>query len=223
MTNEMNDVTRSIVGVNAMNVAMAVGHVAALALVTQMRDGGREENELYYRLFKPLEEERETEQDIELMAQYVADRPENVSGEQLFRKCAELAIHDAPAGSFFDQSIEVQIGYRLFAKSCRLVAVDLQIEQREEQSRLERAKQERRPIPFEDQTYAADEGPLVKDPVHEAAQKAIAEMPITKAAIKEPVQQDDAPEQPMSIGERPVAHQGKAKRGGARVPKTAPK
>lgn len=232
MTDETNERARSVLGVNAMSVAMAVGHVAALALVTQMREGGPEENELYYRMFAPLEEGTRSEADIEMLAQYVCGRPDNVSGEQLFRKAAELAVHDAPASSFFDQAYEVQMGYRLFARSCRLVFIDLQMEQREEQSRLDRFEQVRKPIPIEDQTYAADDAPLAKDPVHEAAQKALAELPRTKSELGVEAYGEDTedkeeeaaePESPLSIGERPVAHQGQPKRGGARVPKTTQK
>ncbi|SNY93521.1 hypothetical protein SAMN04515647_3820 [Cohaesibacter sp. ES.047] len=228
MTNETTAQVRSVMDVNAKSVAMAVGHVAALALVTQMRDGGPEEQELYYRMFQSLEEGADTEADLEMMADYVCGRPENVSGEQLFRKAAELALHDAPASSYFEQSHEVREAYRLFAKACRLVFVDLEIWQREEQARLERVAQKRKPIPLEDQTYAPDEPPMVKDPVHAAALKAIAEMPKTKVDMGEteagtqtppPVVSEDL-QSPMSIGERPVAHQGKPQRGGARNPKT---
>ena len=214
-----------ILNVDAQKVAMAVGHVAALALVTQMRDGSQSELELYYRLFEPLEEGRQTEDDLAILAQYVCDRPENVTGEQLFRKAAELALHKANPDSYFEQSLDVREAYRLFAKSCRLVFIDLEIWQREEKSKQAKAAQKCKPIPHDDQTFAPDDKPLDKDPVRNAALKAIASMPEAKGPItpEQPKATETAPD-PMfddetpffSIGERPMAHQGKPQRGGAR-------
>ena len=114
----MSDETKTIqpiLDVDAQKVAMAVGHVAALALVTQMREGVQSKLELYYRLFEPLEEGRQTEDDLSILAQYVCDRPENVTGEQLFRKAAELALHKADPDSYFEQPHDVREAYRLFA------------------------------------------------------------------------------------------------------------
>lgn len=222
------ETNQPILDVDAQKVAMAVGHVAALALVTQMRDGAQSELELYYRLFEPLETGRQTEDDLAILAQYVCDRPENVTGEQLFRKAAELALHKADPDSYFKQSLDVREAYRLFAKSCRLVFIDLEIWQREEKSKQAKAAQKRKPIPHDDQTFAPDDKPLDKDQVRDAAFKAIASMPETKGPIapEQPEAKEPAPD-PMfddetpffSIGERPVAHQGKPQRGGARTSK----
>ena len=119
----------------------------------------------------------------------------------------------------------MRLGYRLFAKSCRLVFVDLQIAQREEQALIDREEQKRKPIPLEDQTYAPDENPGAKDPVYAAAAKAMAELPKSKADIKGadeetvPEKATPTPEKAdaaLSIGEAPVKHSGKPKRGGAR-------
>ena len=218
-----NETSRSILTVKPQDVGMAVGHVAALALISQMREGSSEELQLYYRLFEPIEDGQDWEHDLSMLTQYVCGRSENVSGEQLFRKASELALHSAPAASFFEQPIDVQIAYRLFAKACRLVSVDLEIEQREERSRLERAVITRKPIPLKDRAIEQEDDALAKEPLYDRAATAIREMPRAKVELGEATTHTETKAQPeddtpLSIGERPVAHQGKPKRGGARVP-----
>nr|WP_321457247.1 hypothetical protein [uncultured Cohaesibacter sp.] len=223
----MSDETKTILDIDATKVALAVGHVAALALVTQLRDGSPDELQLYYRMFKPLEEGRTCEEDLAIMAQYICDRPGDVYGEQLYRKAAELALHDAPANGYDDQPFVVREAYRLFAKSCRLVAVDLAISKRQAQEKLAKTSQKRAPIKTEDQAFAPDEPANAQDPVRAAALKAMREMPKAKGPMVHEDASEDGfipefetpnPEQDgiFSIGERPVAHQGKPQRGGAR-------
>lgn len=218
----MSDEAKTILDIDTTKVALAVGHVAALALVAQLRDGDPDELSLYYRMFEPLEEGREGEEDLSMLAQYVCDRPTDVYGEQLYRKAAELALHNAPANGYDDQPFVVREAYRLFAKSARLVAVDLTVSKRQVRERLAKEKHKRKPIAPEDQTYAPDEPANAQDPVMLAAQKAMREMPKMKGPVSDNgegearVASDLQPEPILSIGERPVAHQGKPQRGGAR-------
>lgn len=218
----MSDETNTILDIDTTKVALAVGHVAALALVAQLRDGAPDELQLYYRMFEPLEEGRSCEDDLAIMADYISKRPGDVYGEQLYRKAAELALHNAPANGYDEQPFVIREAYRLFAKSCRMVAVDLTISKRQAQERLTKTARKRNPIAPEDQTYAPDEPADAQDPVRAAALKAIREMPKVKAPIgDEPADDastgpDQQPDAVLSIGERPVAHQGKPQHGGAR-------
>ena len=161
----MSDEAKTILDIDTTKVALAVGHVAALALVAQLRDGDPDELSLYYRMFEPLEEGREGEEDLSMLAQYVCDRPTDVYGEQLYRKAAELALHNAPANGYDDQPFVVREAYRLFAKSARLVAVDLTVSKRQVRERLAKEEHKRKPIAPEDQTYAPDEPADAQDPV----------------------------------------------------------
>ncbi|SNZ20937.1 hypothetical protein [Cohaesibacter gelatinilyticus] len=212
----------SLLDIDVVDYASDVAHMAAFSLIAKVAGVDAEEGqdkERWYSLYMlPADTEAQDQaDDLYQLAKYVCHRHENVSGEQLWRKAAELNLHNQPASSYFDQAFEICLAYTLFARVCRLVFIDIEIEQREISAKLRRAtSSERKPIPEEDRAITMEEGPLAKDPVFEAAADAIKSMPAPKAPAqaKEPTPDNE----PMSIGEQPVKHQGKPKRGGARTP-----
>jgi hypothetical protein len=234
----------ALLDIDVVDYASDVAHMAAysqIAKVAGIEADEDQDKQRWYSLYKiPTKEEqiqrpwykffqKDPEEDLDdraedlyQLAKYVCHRPENVSGEQLWRKAAELKLHDQPADSYHEQAFEICLAYKLFARVCRLVFIEIEMEQREISAKLRNAKaSERQPIPEDDRAITMEEGPLAKDPVYAAAADAVRSVPVAKAPVSNsaPDPIDDQDNQPMSIGERPVQHQGKPQRGGARTPK----
>lgn len=224
----------ALLDIDPVDHACAVAHMAAYSLIAQVAGVEAEEEgqdkERWYSLFLILsaEEQDDKADDLYQLAKYVCHRAENVSAEQLWRKAAEMGLHEQPADSFFEQPFEIRLAYKLFARTARVTFVEIEMEQREIASKLRPNGLERQPIAEDDRAIELESGPLDKDPVFAAAADAIATIPVAKTAMEDaaPVQEALDPQAagtPMSIGEPPVKHSGAPKRGGARMPRNQKK
>lgn len=231
-----------LLSVDPETCAATLAHVVTHALVRTLGPDDSEsfDTERYLACGVRSETPEQADLDVLLVADYVCNRPQNVTPHQLWNKAAEMGLHDgAPEdfkGGFSDQPAWLQLSYSLFCRTCRLLFIEMGMQIREveaarraEAAALEHANRAALPLDGEGELYERMPGLMDRygDEVtgngaragasgNNTANSAEQAVKPAKAISPAPAPAPD-PDAVMSIGERPVKHQGKPGRGGART------